>query len=110
MKKSTKNHVQEFENLLTSEKKGDKYKLRLFIAGMNAKSRTAIENLNRILDENLKEQYELEIIDIYKDIEPAKQNHIVATPTLLKDLPLPIRKFVGDMSDEDKILLGLKPK
>lgn len=110
MSGNARNKVNEFENLLTSEKKGDKYKLHLFIAGMNAKSRTAIENLNRILEENLKDQYELEIIDIYQDIEPAKQNHIIATPTLLKDLPLPIRKFVGDMSDEDKILLGLKPK
>jgi circadian clock protein KaiB len=110
MDKKVQNKLDEFENALTSEKKGDKYVLRLFVAGINPKSRKAIENLRKILEENLKGQYELEIIDIYQQPIFAKEGQIVAAPTLIKELPPPLRRFVGDMSNKERILLGLQLK
>lgn len=110
MDKKVQNKLEEFENALTSEKKGEKYVLRLFVAGINPKSRKAIENLNEILEENLKDQYELEIIDIYQQPIFAKEGQIVAAPTLIKELPPPLRRFVGDLSNKERILLGLHLK
>ena len=110
MDKKVQNKLGEFESALTSEKKGDKYVLRLFVAGINPKSRKAIENLRKILEENLKGQYELEIIDIYQQPIFAKEGQIVAAPTLIKELPPPLRRFVGDMSNKERILLGLHLK
>ena len=110
MDKKVQNKLGEFESALTSEKKGDKYVLRLFVAGINPKSRKAIENLRKILEENLKGQYELEIIDIYQQPIFAKEGQIVAAPTLIKELPPPLRRFVGDMSNKERILLGLDIK
>ncbi|MGB9980504.1 circadian clock KaiB family protein [Methanobacterium sp.] len=110
MGKKVQNKYGEFENTLTSEKKGDKYILRLFIAGTSPRSREAIANLKELLEENLKDQYELEIIDIYQQPKFAKKGQIVAAPTLIKELPRPIQKFVGNMSNKEKILLGLHIK
>ena len=104
------NKLEEYENTLTSEKKGDKYILRLFIAGISPKSRKAIDNLREILEENLKDQYELEIIDIYQQPIFAKEGQIIAAPTLIKELPPPLRRFIGDLSDKERILLGLNLK
>ena len=103
------NKFDEFEALETS-KKGDKYILRLFVAGINPKSKKAIENLRELLEENLKDSYDLEIIDIYQQPIFAKEGKIIAAPTLIKELPLPIRRFVGDLSDKHKLLLGLDLK
>jgi len=110
MGKKVINKFDEFESALTAEKKGDKYVLRLFVAGINPKSRRAIENLMEILEENLKDQYELEIIDIYQQPIFAKEGQIVAAPTLIKELPPPLRRFVGDLSNKEKLLLGLELK
>lgn len=110
MVKEGKNKLDEFESALKVEKKGEKYVLRLFVAGITPKSRKAIENLNAILEENLKDHYELEIIDIYQQPIFAKEGQIVAAPTLIKELPPPLRKFVGDMSNTERILLGLEVK
>lgn len=110
MDRKVQNKLDEFENALTSEKRGDKYILRLFVAGISPKSRKAIENLRAILEDNLKDQYELEIIDIYQQPIFAKEGQIVAAPTLIKELPPPLRKFVGDMSNKERILLGLHLK
>jgi len=110
MDKKDQNKVEEFEEALSVEKKGDRYILRLFVAGINPKSRKAIENLNEILEENLKDRYDLEIIDIYQQPIFAKEGHIIAAPTLIKELPPPLRKFVGDMSNKERILLGLDVK
>jgi len=110
MSKKVIDKLDEFENALTAEKKGDKYILRLFVAGINPKSRRAIENLMEILEENLKDQYELEIIDIYQQPIFAKEGQIVAAPTLIKELPPPIQRFVGDLSNKEKLLLGLELK
>ena len=108
MSKKVIDKLEDFENALTTEKKGDKYVLRLFVAGINPKSRRAIENLMEILEENLKDQYELEIIDIYQQPIFAKEGQIVAAPTLIKELPPPLRRFVGDLSNKEKLLLGLE--
>ena len=110
MSKKVIDKLEEFENALTAEKKGDKYILRLFVAGINPKSRRAIKNLMKILEENLKDQYELEIIDIYQQPIFAKEGQIVAAPTLIKELPPPLRRFVGDLSNKEKLLLGLELK
>ncbi len=85
----------------------EKYVLRLYVTGMTSKSINAIENIRKICEENLQGRYELEIIDIYQQPEYAKKEQILAAPTLIKKLPLPLRKFIGDMSNEEKILIGL---
>jgi circadian clock protein KaiB len=83
-----------------------KYVLRLYVAGTSRRSLRAIQNLKRVLKET-QDEYELEIIDIYQQPIFAKSGQIVAAPTLIKELPLPLRKFVGDLSDTEKILAGL---
>lgn len=84
-----------------------KYLLRLYIAGTNPKSARAIENVRRICEEHLAGRYELEVIDLYKHRVLSKGEQIVAVPTLIKHLPSPLRKFIGDMSDTERILVGL---
>ncbi len=101
------NKINEFEQVVESQKKGGKYILRLFVAGINPKSKRAIENLREVCEINLKDQYELEIIDIYQQPLFAKDGNIIAAPTLIKELPLPIRRFVGDLSDKQKLIVGL---
>ena len=86
--------------------KGD-YLLRLYVSGMTPNSIRAIENIRQICAEHLEGRYHLEIIDIYQQPIFAKEGQIVAAPTLVKELPLPLRKFIGDMSQTEKILLGL---
>jgi circadian clock protein KaiB len=90
----------------------DQYVLRLFVAGSTTRSVRAIANLRRICEEHLKGRYELAIIDVYQNPELAKQVQIFAAPTLLKELPLPLRQFVGDLADTEKVILGLaiRPK
>jgi len=81
--------------------------LRLYIAGATNKSATAIERIRGICDTYLKGRYELEVIDIYQHPESAGEAEVIAAPTLIKKLPLPIRRLIGDMSDADHILIGL---
>ncbi len=89
-----------------------KYVLRLYVAGMTPQSSQAIQNITRICEENLKGRYDLQIIDIYQQPKLAKGEQIIAAPTLIKKLPLPLRKFIGSMADEEKMLVGLdlRPK
>ena len=84
-----------------------KYVLRLYVSCMSPNSQRAIENVRKICAENLEGRYQLEIIDIYQQPIFAKEGQIVATPTLVKELPEPLRKFIGDMSQTERILLGL---
>jgi len=83
------------------------YLLRLYVSGMTPKSLRAIENLRRICAEHLEGHYTLEIIDIYQQPIFAKEGQIVAAPTLVKALPPPLRKFIGDLSQTERVLLGL---
>lgn len=83
------------------------YKLRLFITGSTPRSTCAIENMRRICEQNLKGQYDLEVIDVYQDPEATREFQIVVTPTLVKILPEPLRKIVGDLSNRERVLAGL---
>jgi circadian clock protein KaiB len=84
------------------------YRLRLIVAGSTMRSRRAIENLRRLCEQHLSGEVDLEIIDIYQQPELARQYQVVAAPTLVKLLPLPVRRFIGDLSEEDRVLRGLE--
>ncbi len=86
---------------------GKHFVLRLYVAGMTPRSTLAITNIKKICEENLKGRYTLEMIDLYKCPALAVGEQILAAPTLLKKLPLPLRRFIGDMSDTKKIIVGL---
>ena len=81
--------------------------LRLYVSGMTPKSVRAIENVRNICAEHLEGCYQLEIIDIYQQPIFAREGQIVAAPTLVKELPPPLRKFIGDLSQTERILIGL---
>jgi circadian clock protein KaiB len=83
------------------------YVLLLYIAGMTPRSRSSIENIKQICEEHLKGVYTLEVIDIYQQPERAKEAQILAAPTLIKRLPLPLRKLIGDMSNKERVFIGL---
>jgi circadian clock protein KaiB len=83
-----------------------KYILRLYVSGSSGRSLKAVENLKKLCEEYLPD-YDLEVIDIYKDPAAARHEQIIAAPTLVKKLPEPLRKFVGDLSNTKKILVGL---
>ena len=84
------------------------YALKLYVAGQSPKSLHAIANLKKICEENLQGHYELEVIDLYEKPQLAKGDEIIAVPTLVRKLPEPIRKIIGDLSDEEKVLVGLQ--
>ena len=87
-----------------------RYKLRLFITGTTARSTRAIENMRRICEENLQGRYDLEVVDVYQNPEATRELQVVATPTLVKILPEPLRRIIGDLSDKEKVLAGLDLK
>ena len=82
------------------------YTLRLYVTGSTPRSLKAIYNVKRLCEEHLQD-YDLEIIDIYKNPDAARDAQIIAAPTLIKKLPAPLRRFVGDLSNKQKLLLGL---
>jgi circadian clock protein KaiB len=84
------------------------YQLRLIVAGSNLRSRRAIENLRRVCDQHMKDHVDLEIIDVYQQPEMAQKYQIVALPTLVKLLPLPVRRIIGDLSEQDRVIRGLE--
>jgi circadian clock protein KaiB len=100
-----------FDQILQKKAK-EKYILRLYVAGLTLRSQTAIKNIKKICEEHLKGRYDLEVIDVYQKPVLAKGEQIIAAPTLIKKLPLPLRRFIGDLSDSERILLGLdlRPK
>jgi circadian clock protein KaiB len=83
------------------------YKLRLFVTGRTPQSQRAIQNLRSICEAEIPGDYEVEVIDVLENPELAERDKILATPTLVKRLPEPIRKIIGDLSDREKVLLGL---
>lgn len=85
----------------------EKYVLRLYITGMTPNSKRAVENIKKICEEHLEGRYELEVIDIYQQPQLAAGDQIIAAPTLLKMLPGPLKRLIGDMSNTEKVLLGL---
>jgi circadian clock protein KaiB len=98
--------TKDFELEFQETAKGE-YVLRLYVSGMTPNSLQAIENVRKICAEHLEGGYQLEIIDIYQQPIFAKEGQIVAAPTLVKELPPPLRKFIGNLSQTEKILLGL---
>lgn len=89
------------------KKVGRKYVLKLYVAGSTPNSVRAIKSLEKILSEEFKGMYELRIIDVIKNPQLAEQDKILATPMLSRVLPLPIRRLIGDLSDKEKVLIGL---
>lgn len=84
-----------------------RYILRLYVAGLMPKSTLAIANIKQICEEHLQGQYELEVIDLYQQPQLAQGDQIVAVPTLIKKLPVPLRRIIGDMSGTERVLVGL---
>ncbi len=85
----------------------DRYVLRLYVTGLTSRSARAVKNLQAICDEYLAGRYDLEVIDIYQQPVLTRGEQIIAAPTLIKKLPLPMRRIIGDMSNRDRVLLGL---
>lgn len=92
------------------EKRGPTYVLRLYVTGLTPRSQRAIKNIKKICEEHLPGLYDLEVIDIYKHPALAQGEQIIAAPTLIKKLPLPLRSFIGDLSNTERILFGLDLK
>jgi circadian clock protein KaiB len=85
----------------------DQWQLRLYVAGPTAKSIKAFDNLKKICDENLQGKYRIEVIDLIKNPQLAKGDQILAVPTLVRKLPPPLKKIIGDLSDTTRVLVGL---
>lgn len=85
----------------------NKYLLKLFITGQTARARQAIDNISRICEERMPGRYEVIVIDVLEDPQIAEDEKVIATPTLIKLLPPPLRRIIGDLSDTEKVLLGL---
>jgi circadian clock protein KaiB len=96
--KTTHTHrgTRAFEKALATAPAG-KYFLRLYVAGATVRSRQALRRVYQLCEAELKDNYELEVIDVYQQPELARKNQIVATPTLVKELPSPVRRFIGDL-------------
>ena len=86
------------------------YHLRLYVAGQTPKSLAALTNLRRICEEQLKGRYTIEVVDLMKNPRLARGDQIVAVPTLVRKLPPPIKKIIGDLSSNDRVLIGLDLK
>jgi len=85
----------------------DCYRLRLYVAGETTKSLTAMANLKRVCEEHLAGRYEIEIIDLLKNPKAAATDQILAIPTLVRRLPAPLKRVIGDLSNTEKVLVGL---
>ncbi len=110
-RKRVKTNTEEFAEA-TAKRDRAKYVLRLYVTGMTPKSTRAITNVRDLCKKHLAGRYELKVIDIYQQPKLAKGEQIIAAPTLIKKLPLPLRRLIGDMSDTERFLVGidLKPK
>ena len=110
-RKKGKTGAEEFEKA-AKERDEEKYVLRLYVTGMTPKSTRTIANVRKLCEKHLTGRYELDVIDIYQQLKLAQGEQIIATPTLVKKLPLPLRRLIGDMSDTERFLvgIGLKPK
>jgi circadian clock protein KaiB len=84
-----------------------RYLLRLYVAGNSAKTESAISNLRELCEKRLRDRYQLEVVDISKDPQVAISEQIIAIPTLVKVLPLPIRRIIGDLSKPQRVIVGL---
>jgi len=101
---------QQFEQAIADHPTG-RFVLKLYVTGMTPRSQRAIENIRRLCEQHLAGRYSLEVIDIYQQPALAREEQIIAAPTLIKKLPLPLRRVIGDMSNPGRILvvLGVEP-
>ena len=101
-----------FEKAAQAAVREQVYVLRLYVAGINPRSSEAIRSIKEICEQHLKNRYDLEVIDIYQQPSLAKGEQIVAAPTLIKKLPVPLRRFIGNLADRERVLFGLdlRPK
>jgi len=106
-KPEIKTSTEAFEKGLKEVSGDEDYVLRLFVSGMTPSSIKAIRRIKEICEKHLEGRYELEVIDIYQQPELGRKEQVVAVPVLLKKLPVPLRKFIGDLSDTERILVGL---
>src|SRR6476620_4931410 len=109
-KKQPTDRVNDFEKAILKAADGrdrQKYVLRLYVTGSTPRSTKAISNLRALCEQHLSGRYDLEVIDIFQQPVLAKGEQIIAAPTLIKQLPAPLRKMVGDLSDTQRVLMGL---
>ena len=106
MQKGNRSATDVFENLLATSLH-ERYVLRLYVTGMTPRSQQAIAAIKTICEKHLKDRYDLEVIDIYQHPTQAKDEQIIAIPTLVKQLPAPLRRLIGNLSDEERVLVGL---
>lgn len=99
--------LKEFEKVV-AELAHSSYVFRLYVSGATSRSTAAIANVRRVCDQYLPGRYELEVVDVYQHPAETKDAQIIALPTLIKELPLPLQRFVGDMSNTERIVIGLK--
>jgi circadian clock protein KaiB len=99
--------TEEFEKAVERRATKDPYVLRLYVTGMTARSAAAFATIKAICDKHLRGRYELEVVDFYQQPTLARDEEIIAAPTLVKRLPPPIRKLIGNLSQEDRVLSGL---
>lgn len=95
---------------MSEDKQNAEFELRLYVAGQTPKSVAAIANLKRICEENLKGRYTIEVIDLMQNPHLARKDQIIAIPTLVRRLPEPLKRIIGDLSNEEKVLVGLEIK
>lgn len=107
MTKKRSQNAMEALDAASRDAKNQQYVLRLYVTGLTPRSQEAIRNVTAICEENLAGRFDLQVIDIYQHPVLAKGEQIIATPTLIKKLPLPLRKIIGNMADKDKVLVGL---
>ena len=105
--KKTIDESQAFEKAIAAQPPSQHYSLRLFVTGTTPRSARAIRNIRDICEQQLQGRYDLEVIDIYQHPEQARPEQIVVAPTLVKSLPLPVRRLIGDLSDQQRVLVGL---
>jgi circadian clock protein KaiB len=89
------------------EPREPRYLLRLYVTGQTPRSLRSVENLRALCDKYLRENFDLEVVDIYQQPAMAAEGQIIAAPTLIKSMPLPLRRLVGDFSDQKRVILGL---
>jgi circadian clock protein KaiB len=99
---------EEFEQLLRTAPGGSRFMLRLYITGNTVRSGQAVTNIRTLCEEYLPGRYDLEVIDIYQQPSQAAEQQIIAAPTLVRELPIPVKRLIGDLSNRDKVLVGLE--
>lgn len=106
----SENQKSGIKNSYSEEVEKDKWILRLYVAGQTVKSITAFRNLKEICETRLKGKYSIEVIDLLVNPQLSREHQILAVPTLVRKLPVPVRKIIGDLSDTERVLVGLDIK